>query len=167
MKKIFILSMLIAPIVAYATGPAGVDDGFDGDWVGADDVAPYETATIENGDSTTVVSASYVKGAYNDTITAINTVANDVNNLSDSVDEMSNSLYDKQDKLYYTNKFGTNYLDSAVKTAISDEVATAMDHSHLASVGAIRSAIDAKRISAVTTWGNDTPTQLQLSTASN
>lgn len=165
MKKIFILSILIAPIAAYATGPAGVDDGFDGDWVGADDLAPYETATIENGDSTTVVSASYVKGAYNDTITAINTVANDVNNLSDSLNDLGN---DKQDKLYSIEEKliggGTNtvFINNEVKNTIGTGVGGSLDHSHLASVGAIRSAIDAKRISAVTTWGDDTATKLEL-----
>ena len=165
MKKIFILSILITPIVAYATGPAGVDDGFDGDWVGADDGAPYETATIENGDSTTVVSASYVKGAYNDTITAINTVASDVYDLSGSLDDLGN---DKQDKLYSTeeNLIGggtkTVFINNEVKNTIGTGTAASLDKSHLASVGAIRSAIDAKRISAVTTWGDDTATKLEL-----
>ncbi len=72
MKKIFILGLLIAPIVANATGPAQFN-GNTGNEVRADSFGPYQTATIENDDSTTVVSASYVKGAYNDAIAAINT----------------------------------------------------------------------------------------------
>ena len=34
-------------------------------------------------------------------------------------------------------------------------------------IDSVNNTISAKRISAVTTWGNDTPTQLTLSTASN
>ena len=165
MKKILILSILIAPVAAYATGPAGVENGFDGDWVGADDGAPYITATEQPGDSTTVVSASYVKGAYNDTIAAINTVAADVNGLYDSLNDLGN---DKQDKLYSStpNLIGggstITYINTEVKNTIETGTAGSLDKSHLASVGAIRSAIDAKRISAVTTWGDDTATKLEL-----
>ena len=71
MKKILILSMLIAPIVAMADDPVG-PAAASGAPVVATANPPYATATVEDGDSTTVVSASYVKGAYNDTISAIN-----------------------------------------------------------------------------------------------
>ena len=73
MKKIFILPILIAPIMAHATdpiGPAHVNSGA----VVATASAPYATATEQTGDTTTVVSASYVKGAYNDAIAAVNRV---------------------------------------------------------------------------------------------
>ena len=174
MKKIFILSILIAPIAAYATGPAGINDGFDGDWVGADDGAPYETATIENGDSTTVVSASYVKGAYNDAIAAINTVANDVNDLNDLydlTDNISNSLDEKQNQLYLSGNSDT-YISSAViedfgtlnnmprgsaRTILINAIGVKD------AIGVVDTTIANKRINAVTTWGNDTPTQLELS----
>ena len=72
MKKIFILSLLLAPMMANA---------------GNFDPAPYQepimsgsyaTATIETGDDINAVSASYVKGAYNAAITAVNEVKADL-----------------------------------------------------------------------------------------
>lgn len=70
MKKILILSLLITPIMAQAdVGPAQDDSDNP---VMATHNGPYVLATPEDGDSTTVVSASYVKGAYNDAIMAIN-----------------------------------------------------------------------------------------------
>ena len=66
MKKIFILSLLLAPIMVNAdTVPVDVLVSSD---------VPYATATIETGDDINAVSASYVKGAYNAAITAVNEV---------------------------------------------------------------------------------------------
>ena len=74
MKKILILSLLITPIMAQAdVGPAQDDSDNP---VMATYNGPYVLATPEDGDSTTVVSASYVKGAYNDAIMAINKLKN-------------------------------------------------------------------------------------------
>ena len=73
MKKIFILPILIAPIMAHATDPVGPSAVGKGETpVVATANAPYKTAGAETGDTTNVVSASYVKGAYNDAIAAIN-----------------------------------------------------------------------------------------------
>lgn len=40
--------------------------------------APYATSTLESGDPTTVVTASYVKGAYDDVIAAVNRLSFDM-----------------------------------------------------------------------------------------
>ena len=75
MKKIFILPILIAPIVAHATNPVGPSAVGQGETpVIATANAPYAIAGAETGDTTNVVSASYVKGAYNDAIAAVNKV---------------------------------------------------------------------------------------------
>ena len=177
--------------------------------------APYATATVENGDTTNVVSASYVKGAYNDAIAAINTVAADVSDLSGSLDDKQDNLYTtvnnqqtpisteikqdlstatetdlvsgdainlaigaKQDTLYYaTTQPGLGGHSLSVHNSISNEIKTSsdtlnrFDETHLVSAGAVvntvNNTVNNKRISAVTTWGNDTPTQLQLTNASN
>ena len=154
MKKIFILPILIAPIAAMATGPSYES----GTPVRATAPAPYTTATIENGDSTTVVSASYVKGAYNDTIAAINRIN------EDKQDILQNTYYDTEpiseviaapDFLYWFSSNGGVNIPSNGEAA-------------LVSAAAVATAISAKRVSAVTTWGDDAhPTQLQLTTASN
>ena len=202
MKKIFILSILITPIAAHATGPAGYDGNPD-NATHADSDGPYETATINAGDSTTVVSASYVKGAYNDAIAAINTL---VDRVTADEEETQQRLYTtvndedtfmnseikqdvstatatdlvsglavqdaigtKQNKLYYTmGRPGTvpTYVDAEIRKS-SDTLSTT-DNTHLVSAGAVATTIASKRISAVTTWGDDNnPTQLTLSTASN
>jgi len=75
MKKIFILPILIAPIMAHATDPVGPSAVGQGETpVIATANAPYAIAGTETGDTTNVVSASYVKGAYNDAIAAVNKV---------------------------------------------------------------------------------------------
>jgi len=70
MKKFLILGLLIAPVVANADIGPTPDNSHNP--VVATYNAPYALATPEEGDSINVVSASYVKGAYNDTIMAIN-----------------------------------------------------------------------------------------------
>ena len=77
MKKIFILGLLLTPIMANAdpVGPSAVGQGQTA--VVATASAPYATAAAAQGDTTNVVSASYVKGAYNDAIAAVNKVNND------------------------------------------------------------------------------------------
>ncbi len=200
MKKIFILPILIAPIVAHATGPATYDGNPDNATY-ADSDGPYETATINAGDSTTVVSASYVKGAYNDAIAAINNLVDRVTadeeesqgrlytTVNDEDSRMNSEVKQdvstatatdlvsglainaeistKQDKLYYTNTTGRpgvhsipTYVDAEIRKS-SDELST-IDDTHLVSAGAVATTINNKRINAVTTWGNDTPTKLTL-----
>jgi len=72
MKKIFILSILVMPVMANAdnVGPSAAS----GTPVIPTANAPYATVGAVNGDTTHVVTASYVKEAYNDTIAAVNKV---------------------------------------------------------------------------------------------
>ena len=61
--------------MAHATDPVGPSAVGQGETpVIATVSAPYATAGAETGDTTNVVSASYVKGAYNDAIAAVNKV---------------------------------------------------------------------------------------------
>ena len=154
MKKIFILPILILPIAATAAdpvGPAHVNSGA----VVATAPAPYETATEQTGDSTTVVSASYVKGAYNDAIAAVNKVN-----------------ADKQDNLYISRSGSEIPIHSEIIENLSVLLGERADVAsrYLISAVGVKDAINTvdttianKRISAVTTWGNDNATQLELS----
>ena len=61
--------------MAHATNPVGPSAVGQGETpVIATASAPYAIAGEETGDTTNVVSASYVKGAYNDAIAAVNRV---------------------------------------------------------------------------------------------
>ena len=197
MKKIFILSMLIAPVVAHATDPVG-PSAASGTPVVATASAPYATATEQTGDSTTVVSASYVKGAYNDAIAAVNKVNADkqaqlffnngknIYNINSEVKNIINmdgnnnnddslvtqgavyrALQYKQDNLRTYDEILDEY------SLIQSTVRTAADlgtpsDSYLLTEKAVIGAINDHRINAVTTWGDDNnPTQLTLTTASN
>jgi len=95
MRKQTILSLAIISILPFAAkadpiGPAHVNSGA----VVATASAPYAIAGEETGDTTNVVSASYVKGAYNDAISAINKVNSDKQDkLIDF--ESNNPMYNK------------------------------------------------------------------------
>ena len=59
---------------------------------------PYQTLTIDNADRGHIASTAYVKGAYNDTIAAVNRVAHDVSNLwSDKQDAMLVEINDTRE----------------------------------------------------------------------
>ena len=169
MKKIFILGLLLAPIVANAdpVGPSAVPSG--GTAVVATASAPYQTAAPANGDSTTVVSASYVKGAYNDAIAAVNKINSDLSNLSDYISgDIETEISDKQDKLtvYGSTEINTNAHSSedlgdlilqGVGRLDSNEPVSTYD-TYLATAGGVLAAIKYSTVKAVTTWGDDTDT---------
>ena len=141
MKKILILGLLITPIMAQAdVGPSAAS----GTPVVATASAPYATASAEDGDSTTVVSASYVKGAYNDTIAAVNKV---------------NSV--KQNQLVNNASTPAN-INATVNTSVNF---ASPSNTSLVTESAVVNAIDSKCVKAVTNWGNDTnTTNVSLST---
>ena len=180
MKKIFILPILILPIAATAAdpiGPAHVNSGA----VVATASAPYETATEQTGDSTTVVSASYVKGAYNDAISAINNVASKVSDVEDNLSSLSDfvngdiedEIAEKQDKLIVretdtemTNEvMGSSEFDDLMRDIAynglnsSDFLAGALVNADGIAAG-IMAALSLKGVKAVTTWGSNTETTL-------
>jgi len=178
MKKIFILPILIAPIVAHATDPVG-PAAASGTPVVATASAPYATATAENGDTTNVVSASYVKGAYNDAIAAINNVAETVNVAVEDLDNLSSQVYNdidgKQDKLvFFDSREEVGDVTVAEAQLVQDEIYNAgLDNfidegveNSLVTVGGVaygvRQLLNRKAISAVTTWGSNTTTGISL-----
>jgi len=130
MKKIFVLGLLIVPIVANATdpvGPSAVPSG--GTAVVATVSAPYQTAAPANGDSTTVVSASYVKGAYNDAIAAVNKVNNDKQAKLISEETGNNVETTVVGDFFINDVFvqarEANYFDSSVMNYGRDKLVTA------------------------------------------
>lgn len=79
MKKQILSLAIIAtlPLTAHATdpvGPAAVPS--NGAAVVATATPPYQTLTVSNDDKQHIASTAYVKGAYNDTIAAVNKVDN-------------------------------------------------------------------------------------------
>ena len=111
-KTIFSIALIALPLTALAdpvvsVGPAAVPS--NGTAVIATANPPYQTLTPTNDDKSHIASTAYVKGAYNDSIAAVNKVADTVSDLSGTVDdllemaetfdeEITNVENDKQDK---------------------------------------------------------------------
>ena len=184
MKKIFILSLLLAPIVAHATDPVGPSAVGQGETaVIATAGAPYAITAPAQGDTTNVVSASYVKGAYNDAIAAINNVANKVSivdervdNLFDQVnDDMYDAIDSKQDKLVFFNsnqELGNVTVaevqltsDQIFDVGLGGDILPEVENS-LTTLGGValgvQMVLDRKGVNAVTTWGSNTTTAVPL-----
>ena len=125
--------------MAHATdpiGPAHVNSGA----VVATASAPYATATEQTGDTTTVVSASYVKGAYNDAIAAVNRVNSD-----------------KQKKI--VNMKGEDMSGEAFSSSgFVENLAPLSNNSDaerlFVSAAAVAAGIKSQRVTAVDTWGS-------------
>ena len=100
-KKLLSIAIIAAlPFAANATdpvGPAAVPA--NGTPVVATASGPYQTAEIGNNDGEHIASTAYVKGAYNDTIAAVNKVNSTVKDLGDLVDEIDRI---KQHRLHIT-----------------------------------------------------------------
>ena len=128
----------------------------------------YATADIENADSEHIASTAYVKGAYNDTIAAINRI------------EMQ--LEQRQGLLADSN--GNAVIDMYDLATLEDDLVNLMDESeqpdqHLVSFNGIvwlvnqakdevNNNISDKRVTIYTTWEDDSAnatTQVELSTA--
>ena len=156
--------------MAHATdpiGPAHVNSGA----VVATASAPYATATEQTGDTTTVVSASYVKGAYNDAIAAVNKVNSEkqgklVNDFTgDGISENVLALGQLQQATFKDDGFDTWY-DSVDDLRDIDGVDNAL-MSASGVITLVKIAVDevqginnSKRVRAVTTWGQDSNTSL-------
>jgi hypothetical protein len=154
MKKIFILSILIVPIMAKAdnVGPAAAS----GTPVVATSNAPYATVGAVNGDTTHVVTASYVKEAYNDAIAAVNKVNADKQGKLISTTERQQILSGVIDGPTVAdcntngNCSGWTDADAQLITAGGVDVM-------------VNTVIDYKRVNALTTWGSPSVSQLSLS----
>lgn len=177
MKKILSLLLLIAPIIAHATGPTPLDDPDDA--VLADD-GPYELAETLPGDSTTAVSASYVKGAYNDAISAINNIYyNHMYRNNQTGQEITGPVLGRDDVIYGLGTgddfSAADHIFMSAKAVIGaidyklneqasdiDDTISDLRNDLDDSVDNMILHLDNKRVSAVTTWGNDTPTKIPL-----
>jgi len=149
MKKLLLLSTLIAimPFTANATGPTSIDPE---DAVYADYTGPYETAELLPGDTTNVVSASYVKGAYNDAIAAINTVV-------EAVDEKQSQLQNINGTPMSSTVVGTGYFVTGLNS-------NDLSDNDLASAAATAAGIKSQRVTAVDSWGSTHTVDLGLKT---
>ena len=152
MKKIFILSILIAPIMAKAdnVGPAAAS----GTPVVATANAPFATAGAETGDTTNVVSASYVKGAYNDAIAAVNKVNADKQGkltIRSGRQDIFNSVVDDSDIIRWVA--GQGAPSDMVRRLITAKAADML---------ATKIVTEDYNVNAVATWGSDTVTELHL-----
>lgn len=155
MKKIFVLVLLVMPFVAHATdpvGPSAVPSG--GTAVVATASAPYATATAETGDTTNVVSASYVKGAYNDAIAAVNKVNADKQGkltINRGHENISSDVVEEDDIAEWV-------FEGVVPSNMRTRLITASGANLLAKKVAVKDY----NVNAVATWGSDTVTELHL-----
>ena len=78
-----LLIITVLPFTAYAVGPA---TDYSDNPVIADDDPYYATAEVTVADQGHIATTAYVKGAYNDTIAAVN----NVNAYVESIDEKLN-----------------------------------------------------------------------------
>ena len=166
MKKIFILGLLFAPIVAHATDPIGPSGTTAANAVVATASAPYATATLAPGDSTTVVSASYVKGAYNDAIAAVNKLDANVQIFSENIWGALQNYQGKMEVFDVEEDVPEGPISAEVLKNLSDIT----ENNQLVTGMAVKNAIDAvnttvssKRVNALATWGSNSVTKLELS----
>ena len=135
MKKQILSIAIIAilPFGAYAdpavsVGPAAVPS--NGTAVVATANPPYQTLTPTNDDKQHIASTAYVKGAYNDSIAAVNKVADMVEDLTDYVTGDFNDLVaDKQNKLTSMtgNEISTDVLSGADYHDLGQNLANLQD----------------------------------------
>jgi hypothetical protein len=103
-KQILSIAVMLAlPLTAHATGPAA--DFSDSEVLATED-APYVLADINSEDGTHIASTAYVKGAYNDTIAAINKVNDSLQSrayeIEQSVAQLGNDFERKRVEIYTT-----------------------------------------------------------------
>ena len=120
-KTIFSIALIATlPLTAMAdnpvvsVGPAAVPS--NGTAVIATANPPYQTLTPTNDDKSHIASTAYVKGAYNDSIAAVNKVAH---HLEANYADLDEQIGGKQDALYNENG---DYIDAEiVDIAAADE----------------------------------------------
>jgi len=95
MKKLLLITfMLVLPFGVMADPQVGPAEYSGNNPVVATGYAPYATAEITNANKQQIASTAYVKGAYNDTIAAVNKVHDTVNWVRNVVaDVEDNALY--------------------------------------------------------------------------
>ena len=143
MKKLLLLSTLIAimPFTANASNLIGPDPDNSEHPVIADAESPYQTAEITTADQAQVVSASYVKGAYNDTIAAINRVNNDKQT------KIFNANGEPMEEEVFPSEILLENIDDLSTDSFAERV--------FASLGNVAAGIKSQRVTAVDTWGSN------------
>ena len=145
----------------FVNSPATVQ--YHGNMFFSQNTAPYMTATITNDDSSHIASTAYVKGAYNDTIAALNRAYDDKQDyLTSSYDDgrMEQTVADAESLIInYTNRL--NYDETDGEHMLISEQAV------IAGLDLLKNTIDAKRVEIYTTWDNDNAkTEVPFVTAS-
>ena len=155
---------------------------------------PYQIATIGEHDDEHIATTAYVKGAYNDSIRAVNKldsriayiesdyvdgsawndalqgVADDVlNQVSQMIENQIDGLADVyQQKIYNENDnaMGEHTLnaDTFVNMLASNPNLVASDDSNVVTIGAVASGLLAQRVEIYTTWGTNNTTDVALKT---
>ena len=144
MKKYLILLVVVPllPSIAnadytydYVDTPATVEA--NGVVARAED-GPHQTLTIYNDDKSHIASTAYVKGAYNDTIAAINSKQTELFN--PTTDEIISTEVIDSDTLIW-------YLDSGTDVSSNERT--------ISSTAAIVNGIKSQRAVVYTTWDDD------------
>ena len=168
--------------MAHATNPVGPSAVGQGETpVVATASAPYATAGAETGDTTNVVSASYVKGAYNDTIAAVNKVNADkqgklkniTTNNEISTNVLSGNTFgtigyaaihggdeDTAMREDVEREFDINLYDTLVSAGTVLDMLNIVGVTLENSTDPIYTELVNKRVRAVTAWGDDSTTSL-------
>lgn len=145
---LLIVLIALAPITAradytytFTNTPASVAN--NGNVTRADYSAPYQIATIGDDDDEHIATTAYVKGAYNDTIAAINTI-NETKQLLLSLSDSGApaSGYVVQSAQFMEPIEDPEFGDTILMTATA--VADTIDYK-----------LDNKRVEIYTTWDDD------------
>ena len=146
------LSLLIITVLPF-TAYAELTSDESGSPAVSDNYPPYELATPTQADQGHIATTAYVKGAYNDAITAVNTL-NDA--VYGDLDDLSAEVGGKQDQLYIT---GENNSVTGIGSEVATEVgrvdklitARAVD----TAFGTLDYKIDGRGVEIYTTWGGN------------
>ncbi len=122
-------------------GPAKVP--YNGTIKIATGIPAYATIDPTQDDETHIATTAYVKGAYNDVIVAINRVQRDADNAQLYID-------------YDGDMSDVEPADQYILTSLDG---LASDSTRLVTGGAVKTALEAKRVEIWTTWDDDTAKQ--------
>jgi len=144
MKKVLSITfMLLLPFGAMAdVGPAEFTG--NGAPVIADNIPPYATVEITNDDMAHIASTAYVKGAYNDTIAAMNAIGSAVDELAD---RPSTQLIDSN---------GQTINSANVRGVMADFSSRGNgENNNIVTYGGLKETLRYTRVPLYTTWGAD------------
>ena len=152
-KRIMLLAIIFAlPITANADyiyntvrAPARVANNGT---VTVASYGPYVLTTIENDDDEHIASTAYVKGAYNDTIAAVNWVSE----VASAKQPVLHS-YDDEDPVVYSELLSA---EEFINSIVDDDIET-MTNSLMTAYG-VAVGLQSQRVEIYTTWDDDDAT---------